>query len=134
MSNPWILIVEDNSILQRQLKELLAQNGLDCMFADNEYKAMKEITKDIRVIVADIELTEKGGEVDGGIKLAKKLSREGWNLPVILISQTPWHYLPKTNSPEFSQVSEKYNIYDILDRNEIGFSEELINKLKGFLH
>lgn len=133
MVNPTVLIVEDNPILQRQLKAFLTQKGLTWIFTNNENEAMEKLTHEVQVVVADIDLSEAGGEPDGGIKLSKRLSEEGWKIPVILISQTPLAHFPAPNNPDYITITHRYNIHSIMDRNDISFREDLTKKILEIL-
>jgi hypothetical protein len=87
------------------------------------------VSSSLRAIIADINLSEAGGNRLGGIDLAKQLAESKWRIPIILISHDPWGYLPK-NSPELGKIREEYCIHSILDRNDPSFYEELIKSLR----
>lgn len=125
-----VLIVEDNPILQRQLKKFLSEKGLKCISAGNENEARDMLNEGIFAVVADIDLSETGGEPDGGIRLARFMSEKGWKIPIILLSHTPWANFPILNSnPDYNAIIKEYNIHSIMDRNDRCFREELLNKL-----
>ena len=133
MENKTILIVEDNAVFHRQLTEVLSQNNYNCIIAVNEKKALSRISKNICLVIADIDLSETGGDSAGGINLAKDVAEKKMNLPFILISQTPWAFLPKVNSPEYNKFIEKNNICAVLDRNDKKFRDNLIQEIKKIL-
>lgn len=132
MTNPKILIVEDNQILRRQLNTLLTNEGLSCILAKNENEAMENFSKDIQAVVADIELSEAGGGAEGGIELAKRLAVEEWDTPVFLISQTPNKHV-SPGSERYSEITQNCHIIEIMDRTKEDFRKNLVKKLKKIL-
>jgi len=131
MKKPVVIVVEDNVDLQRHLKLFLTKNGIECVLSSNEKEAIEKVTGDIPAIIADIDLSEAGGEYDGGINLAKMLTEKKLDIPVILISQTPQIHFLNDDNKETLFAIDKYNICAIYDRNKDNFGEILINKLKA---
>jgi signal transduction histidine kinase len=125
---PEILIVEDTPNLRINLSKKLTDSGFICELVQNENEAMDKLSSTLRIIVADINLSEAGGSLTGGIRLAEKL--EGRKIPIILISHDPWYYLPDKDSQEFKNLQEDLNIVSVLDRNSDTFYDELIKTLK----
>jgi len=125
---PEILIVEDTPNLRINLSKKLTDSGFICELVQNENEAMDKLSSTLRIIVADINLSEAGGSLTGGIRLAEKL--EGRKIPIILISHDPWYYLPEKDSQEFKNLQEDLNIVSVLDRNSDTFYDELIKTLK----
>ncbi|MEI7867220.1 MAG: TIR domain-containing protein [Candidatus Methylumidiphilus sp.] len=125
---PNILVVEDNPIFRKHLSKVLTENKFICELVKNENEAVDRLSSTLLTIVADINLSESGGSLTGGILLAEKL--EDRKIPIILISHDPWYYLPDKNSQMFKKMQEKLNIALVLDRNSDKFYEELIKTLK----
>ncbi len=123
-------MVEDNPVLRRQLSQVLAENGFSSDLVRNENEAVKRVSTTLRAIIADINLSEAGGDMRGGIFLAEQLAKMKWRIPIILISHDPWYYLPPKDSPELRKMQEDYCIHSILDRNEPSFYDELVKSLR----
>lgn len=126
---PLVLIVEDNPELSRQLGHLLERHGMACITAENESDAIQKASQ-VDAIVADIDLSEAGGDERGGIRLAERLAQQGSRLPIILISYTPWVFLPPKESPEYRDLTDRLGVGAVLDRNQETFREELIDCLR----
>ena len=84
----------------------------------------------LRTIIADIDLSDAGGNRCGGILLAEQLAEKNRRIPIILISHTPSYYFPSKDSPEFRKMREELCIHSILDRLEASFHEDLIKALR----
>ena len=124
-----MLVVEDNPNLRINLSKKLTDSGFICELVQNENEAMDKLSSTLRAIVADINLSEAGGSIAGGILLAEKL--EGRKIPIILISHDPWYYLPDKDSQQFKKMQEDQSIVSVIDRNKgEEFYEELIRTLK----
>ena len=129
---PEILIVEDTPNLRINLSKKLTDSGFICELVQNEYQAMDKLSSTLRTIVADINLSEAGGSLTGGILLATKL--EGRKIPIILISADPWYYLPDKDSQQFKDMQLKLSIDSVIDRNNSTFYKELIKALKKIIN
>ena len=127
---PKVLVVEDNVVLRRHLSQILAENGFSSDLVRNENDAVKRVSTTLRAIIADINLSEAGGDLRGGIFLAKQLAEMKRRIPIILISHDPWYYLPPKGSHELSKMQEDYCIHSILDRNDPSFYDALVKSLR----
>ena len=125
-----ILVVEDNPVLRRHLSKVLAAKGFSSDLVRNENEAVKRVSTTLRVIIADINLSEAGGHVCGGIRLAERLAEMKWRIPIILISADPWYYLPCKDSTELRKMQEDYCVHSILDRNDPLCYDELVKSLR----
>ena len=126
---PSVLVVEDNPVARRHLFKILTENGFSCESASNENEAVSRVSKTLRTIIADINLSEAGGRLNGGILLAEDLAGMGRRIPIILISADPWYYLPPKNSLEFGEMQKRLSIVSVIDRNSNTFYEELVRTL-----
>jgi len=126
---PSVLVVEDNPVARRHLFKILTENGFSCESASNENEAESRVSKTLRTIIADINLSEAGGRLNGGILLAEDLAGMGRRIPIILISNDPWYYLPPKNSLEFGEMQKRLSIVSVIDRNSNTFYEELVRTL-----
>ncbi len=124
-----VLIVEDNPNLRRHLRHLLEQNGVVCSAAENEDEAMERVSDEFGAIVADIDLSEAGGDARGGIILAERLAAKEMQIPIILISYNAQLSLPVKGSPEYNDRVSGLGVRTLLDRNSDTFREELVNSL-----
>lgn len=127
-TNPEILIVEDNPIFRKHLFKVLTDSGFSCELAQNESEAKARMTSTLRIIVADIDLSEAGGSLKGGIDLAENLKDK--KIPIILISANPWYYLPGKDSPKYKAMQDECSIVSVLDRNISDFFGELVTTIK----
>lgn len=125
-----VLVVEDNPILRRHLSQVLAEKGFSSDVVQNENEAVKRVSTTLRAIIADINLSEAGGNLRGGILLAEQLAQMKWRIPIILISHDPWYYLPPKDSSNLRDMQEDYCIHSILDRNDPSFYNELVKSLR----
>ena len=73
---------------------------MTCVTAENEGEAMEKASGEFGAIVADIDLSEAGGDACGGILLAERLAAKGMRIPIILISYNAQLFLPAKGSPE----------------------------------
>jgi CheY-like chemotaxis protein len=127
-STQGVLVVEDNPDLRRHLSTLLGQQGIHCILVKNEDEAFQQDLHVLSAIVADIDLSEAGGDPQGGILLAKGLAEKQIHIPIILVSCTPPEKINGSDRPmEGSQV------YAILDRNSDSFREDLVKHLHEVL-
>jgi len=126
---PSVLVVEDNPVLRRHLFKVLTENGFSCESASNENEAVSRVSDTLRIIIADINLSEAGGRLNGGILLAEDLARMDRKIPIILISADPWYYLPPKTSREFGEMQKRLSIVSVIDRNSNTFYEELVRTL-----
>lgn len=135
-SAPNVLVVEDNPVIRRQLVKLLTDNGFTCDVAQNEHEAFERLSATLRVIVADVNLSEAGGTRTGGFALAEKLRDMGRRTPIVLISFDPRGYLslPPEDSPGFKQFLDDHGIFAIMDRNRQTHHSELLKTLKEATH
>jgi len=122
----YVLVVEDNPDLRKHLIILLEQHGINCVLAKNEYEAARILSPQPDMIIADIDLSEAGGDVRGGIVLAENLQQMGLRIPIILVSYDPWFSLPQSGSSEFRDLKDKLCVFSVLDRNQDSFKEDLI--------
>jgi len=125
-----VLVVEDDPVLRRHLAQVLADNGFSSDLVRNENEAVKRVSTTLRAIITDINLSEAGGDIRGGIFLAEQLAHMELRIPTILISYDPWYYLPPENSPKFLKMKEDYCLHAILDRNDPSFNDELVKSLR----
>ncbi|MEI7867222.1 MAG: GAF domain-containing protein [Candidatus Methylumidiphilus sp.] len=128
---PEILVVEDNPILRKHLSKVLTENKFTYELVKNENEAVDRLSSTLRTIVADINLSEAGGSLTGGILLATKL--EARKIPIILISADPWYYLPDKNSQQFEKMQLMLSIYSVIDRNSPTFYKDLVNALNKII-
>jgi hypothetical protein len=70
------------------------------------------VSKTLRTIIADINLAEMERRI-----------------PIILISNDPWYYLPPKNSLEFGEMQKRLSIVSVIDRNNKMSYEELLKSL-----
>ena len=128
---PEILVVEDNPVQRKHLSKVLTDSGFTCELVQNENEAMDKLSSTLRAIVADINLSEAGGTRDGGIRLAEKLKDR--QIPIILISEDPWYYLPDKDSQKFKKMQEELSIVSVINRNTSSskFYEELVRTLEN---
>ena len=124
-----VLIVEDNPDLRRQLRDLLQGRGITCVTAKNEDEAIEKASCELDAIVADIDLSEAGGDACGGILLAEHLAEQAIRIPIILISYNSQLFLPVKGSPEYQEKVSSLGVRAVLDRNSEAFREELVNSL-----
>ncbi|KFB74005.1 MAG: Sensor protein TorS [Candidatus Accumulibacter phosphatis] len=127
---PSVLVVEDNPTRRRHLAKVLKEHGFTCELVPNENQAVNRLSATLRAIVADINLSEAGGDRTGGILLAEKLEQLHWKIPIILISADPWFYLPPIDSRKFSEMQDRLGIVSVLDRNSSTFYDELVTSLE----
>jgi hypothetical protein len=80
--------------------------------------------------VADIDLSETGGRAKGGIVLAEKLADRKVGVPIILISQSPWSFLPPVGTEEHNRRMESLKVVQVMDRNDSSFWDHLIRCLR----
>ena len=133
--SPWVLVVEDNPDLRRHLSYVLQDGGIACVLVPNENAALDKLlqpgaTDEIVAIVADINLSEAGGDVRGGILLAERLTQKQVQILIVLISYDPWIYLPAKDSLEFRDLANRVRVHSVLDRNSDSFNQELIQCLR----
>ena len=128
LSSPVVLLVEDNPDLRNLLHRILALEGFVCDCAENQIEAVLKVCANTVAVVADINLSETGGDQRGGINLAERLSQDR-SIPVILISQTPWHYFPRGEQVSRKAWMRAHNVRAVLDRGD----EEFANQLCGYL-
>lgn len=126
-----VLVVEDNPDLRRQLQIILEESALACIVARNEIEGYEKLNDDIFAVVADIDLSETGGQDRGGIILAEQLAILGTGPPVILISQTPWAFLPSVDESDYEKWRRAINVVAMLDRNDVHFWAKLIDCLRS---
>lgn len=124
-----VLLVEDNPILRGILVQILSLDGFSCLEAANENEALAHFPAQVSAVIADINLSETGGDQRGGIILAETLAREQ-PVPVILISQTPWHYFPAGGHEAWSAEN---NVHAVLDRTDESFAERLTAELGAII-
>lgn len=127
---PSVLVVEDNPTRRRHLAKVLKEHGFTCELVENENQAVSRLSATLRAIVADINLSEAGGDRAGGILLAEKLEQLHRKIPIILISADPWFYLPPIDSRKFSEMQDRLGIVSVLDRNSSTFYDELVTSLE----
>ena len=123
-----ILIVEDNPVLRRHLLSLLDQEGIGCILAKNEDEALEQDFSCVNAVVADVDLSEAGGDLRGGILLVEGLAERKIHVPVILISCTP----PENINGSCGLI-EGSQVRSILDRNDPFFRRDLISLLRKVL-
>jgi hypothetical protein len=104
-------------------------HGLECVAAQNEDDAVTKAHGEFRAIVADIELSEAGGDERGGLLLAERLAKEGSRVPVIVISYNVRRWLPAKDSPEYGDTVKRLGVHAVLDRNSERFRQELVDCL-----
>lgn len=132
---PNILVVEDNPTLRRQLVKLLTDNGFTCDLVQNENEAVGRLSATLRVIVADLNLEEAGGNRFGGLHLANKVRDMGRRTPVVLVSHHPGYLTPRDeNSLDFKQFLDDNGIFAFLNRNRETFFLELVKMVKEAMH
>jgi CheY-like chemotaxis protein len=128
LSMQRVLVVEDNPDLRRHLFLLLDQEGISCILVKNEDNALQQDLHGVNAIVADIDLSEAGGDLQGGILLAKGLAEREIHIPIILISCTP----PERINGSY-RLMEESHVCAILDRNNPFFRKDLIKHLNEVL-
>ncbi len=128
---PFALVLEDTPLLQRQLIINLSQNGIACIVAANEEEALKNISGNVTIIIADICLTGNGGRDDGGIVFARKIKKNGSQIPIVLISQTPDKYLPHPSKTlEYNKTLDELGVKKVFNRNDSDFYLNLIKAIQ----
>ena len=127
-SSQHVLVVEDNPVLRHHLFTLLDQEGINCILVKNEVEALKQDFNSVNAVVADIDLSEAGGDLKGGILLVKGLAEREIHLPIILVSCTP----PEKINGSYESLEES-QVCEILDRNSPSFREDLIKCLHKVL-
>jgi CheY-like chemotaxis protein len=121
-----VMVVEDTDYLRAMLCDRLRRQGLDVREARNEYEAIgKASVERIGAIIADINLSEGGGQERGGLALAEQLKRLGLKIPIVLISQNPFSTFPSPLSPEYDSTMAQLNVSAVLDRLPNTFDEDL---------
>ncbi|MFH1464412.1 MAG: hybrid sensor histidine kinase/response regulator [Pseudomonadota bacterium] len=133
-SLPLVMVVEDNEVHRQNLAILLRRNGVGCVQVRNETEAMERLSPHTDAIVADLDLSEAGGDKDGGIQLARLLSGSNIRLPYILLSCHPWEALPKRGTPAHSEKLAELNISAVVDRTSETYRGDLIGLLRTLLH
>lgn len=133
---PLVLVVEDTPDSRRHLSIVLQDGGIAFTLAANENEALDILLRlgsagEIEVIVADIDLSEDGGDIRGGILLAERLAQKQVRIPIVLISIDPWIYLPAKGSRAFQELVDRLCVHSVLDRNSNCFNKELIRCLRG---
>lgn len=133
----YILLVEDNPISRAHLVQLLRENGFTCETVRNEDEALEHVQQrqaHVQLIVADINLGEAGGQVNGAIILAERMAAEKLGIPIILMSQDPWYYLPARGSQKLAEIKREYGIHAVLERLNPTFRDELLASVRSVLH
>ena len=128
-AEPHVLVVEDDETLKGYLFSTLEEAGFSCDWARNENEALQRLTSDSRAVVADIDLSEGGGDARGGIVLAKRLAMLNQKIPIVLISQTPSVY-----SSELREMQENRCLHSVIDRNTSSFYDKLVEELRKALN
>lgn len=103
-----ILIVEDNSNLRADLKNIIALDNPSKMIdtAQNEYKALQLIEyRDYEVIVTDIKLDEAGGTATGGLKVIEAALKKNRKAKVIVVTAYGKKEVPRDNKPTSERVA-----------------------------
>jgi hypothetical protein len=125
---PVVLLVEDNPDLRNLLHCMLTPEGFVCEDAENEHEAVAKVSASTLAVVADINLSETGGDQRGGINLAETLAQDHL-IPVILISQTPWHYFSGLGTDSRRVWMRTHNVRAVLDRGDEDFAAQLCGEL-----
>jgi len=123
-----VLVVEDNPVLRRHLFSLLDQEGIACILVKNEDEALEQDFRGVNAVVADIDLSEAGGDLQGGILMVKGLAEREIHIPIILISCTP----PVNVDGSYGSIKES-QVFAILDRNNPFFRKDLMRCLHEVL-
>jgi DNA-binding NtrC family response regulator len=130
MAKRKVLIVEDNPRLRLHLALLLSEHGFECVESSNEADARIVLGLHLAIgaIIADIDLSETGGDSNGGILLAESLVETSPKIPIVLISQTP-QFSPGSAVETADERRHRLGIHAVLDRTDERFREELVAKL-----
>lgn len=123
-----VLVVEDNPVLRRHLFSLLDEEGIRCILVKNEDEALQQDFSGVNAVVADIDLSEAGGDLHGGILLVRGLVERGIHKPIILVSCTP----PENINGSHGLI-EELHVRAILDRNGPFFRRDLMKLLRKVL-
>jgi len=102
-----ILIVEDNSNLREDLKNIIALDNPSKVIdtAQNEYKALLLIEyRDYEVIVTDIKLDEAGGTATGGLKVLEAALKKNRKTKVIVVTAYGKKEVPRDDKPMSERI------------------------------
>ena len=76
-----ILVVEDNDFIRMQIAAFLSEAGYEIAESSDGSQALKMVSDDIALVVADIRM-----EPMGGFEFLKIMRSEGQKIPVILVT------------------------------------------------
>ena len=89
-----IMIIEDDTIISKELYELLVNAGYEALILKDFSNAKEEILKsNIDLILLDINIPYQNGE-----QLLKEIRKET-NIPVIMVTSRAYDYITKPYSP-----------------------------------
>ncbi len=111
MSDPVILIVDDEEALRRALSLRLEDEDFELLGAENGQKALEIIsTKHVDIVVTDLLMPDMGG-----LELMQKLHEWQMEIPVIAMSGGDVS-LEFLDADSLLQNAERYGAFEVIEK------------------
>ena len=103
LSDPAILVVEDERLIQWSLRERLEQDGYHVVLADTGQQALDRFQEPVRLVLLDLKLPDTNG-----LALLKRFKKLQPACQVILMTAY--------GTPEVAREAMDHGVYQVVDK------------------